>query len=192
VHSRSARPQVRNQEDSGLTRPEAPLYRLMSAQPMLIRPATPADIPAMLALEQQAHTAAHWREREYQALFTPDAPQRIALIAEAGPGEIRGFAIARCGTGEWEIENIVVSPQHRRRGIGSALVRQVLKTARDAGARPVLLEVRESNTAARQLYGRLGFAETGRRPAYYSDPVEDALLLRFSADVFVRKPLEAE
>jgi ribosomal-protein-alanine N-acetyltransferase len=133
----------------------------------------------MRTLEAQAETAAHWSAREYDALFAPEAPRRIALVAAAGDA-LRGFVIARCGPDDWEIENVVVAPEHRRLGIGSELVREVLRAAQDAGAAAVLLEVRESNAAARQLYERLGFATAGRRPGYYRVPVEDALLLRFS------------
>jgi len=146
---------------------------------MLIRPATPADLPAMPALEQQADTAAHWSERDYDALFAPDAPRRIALLAME-IDETCGFIIARCGVDDWEIENVVVAAGQRRRGIGSALVREILQAARQAAVPAVLLEVRESNLAARQLYEKTGFTEIGRRPAYYREPPEDALLLRFS------------
>ncbi len=145
---------------------------------MRIRPATAADIAHIRSIEQQAGTAAHWSAREYDALFAPEAPRRIALVVAEGH-EVRGFVIARCGPEEWEIENVVVAPEHRRRGIGSDLVREILRAAQDAGAAAVLLEVRESNAAARQLYERLGFAEAGRRPGYYRVPFEDALLLRF-------------
>jgi [ribosomal protein S18]-alanine N-acetyltransferase len=147
--------------------------------PMLIRRATATDVPSMRSLEEQAETAAHWNEREYSALFAPEAPQRVALVGAEGD-ELLGFIIARCGPDEWEIENVVVAPEHRRRGIGRNLVREVLHAAQDAGVATVLLEVRESNTAARQLYERLGFAEAGRRPGYYRLPVEDALVLSFS------------
>ena len=146
---------------------------------MLIRPANPADISAMRALAEQSATAAHWGEREYAAVFAPEAPPRIALVATEDV-EIFGFAIARCAPEEWEIENVVVSPQRRRRGVGSELVRQILRVVHQSGASSVLLEVRDSNTAARQMYERLGFAEAGRRPGYYRDPTEDALLLRCS------------
>ena len=146
---------------------------------MLIRPATPADVPAIRALEQQTATAAHWSEREYSVLFAPEAPARIALVA-AQEADLLGFAIARCGPDEWEIENVVVSAEHRRRGIGRRLVREILRAARAAAVPSVLLEVRESNIAARQLYEQLGFTEVGRRSHYYREPQEDALLLRFS------------
>jgi [ribosomal protein S18]-alanine N-acetyltransferase len=148
---------------------------------MLIRRPTPADITAMRSLEQQADSAAHWSERDYAALFVPDAPQRLALVAQNDDDQkLCGFAIARCGTDDWELENVVVAMQHRRRGIGRALVREILSAAREAGAGSVVLEVRESNPGARQLYEAFGFVEAGRRAAYYRNPDEDALTLRRS------------
>ncbi len=133
----------------------------------------------MQSLEQQTETAAHWSAQQYDALFAPEAPRRIALLA-AEADELRGFAIARCGLDEWEIENVVVAPEHRRRGIARDLVQKILRDAHDSGVPSVLLEVRQSNTAARQLYEGLGFAGVGRRRAYYREPAEDALLLSFS------------
>jgi [ribosomal protein S18]-alanine N-acetyltransferase len=149
---------------------------------MPIRPATPADIPHMRALELQADTAAHWAEREYDALFAPDTPKRIALVASESGEDITGFLIARCGLDEdeWEIENVVVDIRRRRGGIGTALVDQLRLQAGKARVPALLLEVRESNTAARRLYEKIGFSEVGRRPAYYQNPAEDALLLKYS------------
>ena len=144
-----------------------------------IRPATPADIPQMMLLAQQAETAAHWSEREYDALFSPETPKRVALLADDG-GRLSGFLIARADFGEWEIENVVVDPERRRSGVGSALVQEVLHQAAAAKATSVLLEVRQSNAAARGLYEKLGFQQVGVRRGYYAQPVEDALLLKFS------------
>jgi [ribosomal protein S18]-alanine N-acetyltransferase len=148
---------------------------------MLIRNATPHDLPFIRALEQASETAAHWAEGGYDALFAPEAPRRIALvIAQDADEQICGFAIARCSADEWEIENVVVAPEHQRRGLGSALVSEVLKSACHAGATSVLLEVRESNRPARQLYEKLNFREAGRRKNYYHQPDEDALILKNS------------
>ncbi len=147
---------------------------------MPIRPATPADIPLMRALELQADTAAHWAEREYDALFAPDTPTRTALVAAEADDDITGFVIARCGLDEWEIENVVVARNRRRSGIGSALVDELRIRAGSSGVPALLLEVRESNTAARRLYEKIGFSEVGRRPGYYQNPAEDALLLKYS------------
>jgi ribosomal-protein-alanine N-acetyltransferase len=147
---------------------------------MLLRSATPADIPLMRALELQADTAAHWAEREYDALFAPDTPKRIALVASEAGEDITGFLIARCGLDEWEIENVVVDTRRRRVGLGTALVDELVLEAGKARVPALLLEVRESNTSARRLYEKIGFSEVGRRPGYYQEPAEDALLLKYS------------
>jgi ribosomal-protein-alanine acetyltransferase len=146
---------------------------------MLIRAAVPDDIPQIMSLAQRSQTAAHWSEREYDALFAPEAPKRVALVAieESRPSAVAGFLIARCGE-EWEIENVVVDPALRRQGIGRELIEQVLRDAVHNGSTAILLEVRESNAAARALYAKAGFKEEGRRRAYYQNPEEDALVLR--------------
>jgi len=146
-----------------------------------IRKATADDVPQMRALEQPSETAAHWGGREYDALFAPGAPKRVALVAvDDAAGQICGFAVARCGPGEWEIENVVAAPERRGRGVGTGLVRELLQEARKWGCGAVLLEVRASNTPALRLYEKLGFTVSGRRNGYYRDPPEDALLLRLS------------
>lgn len=161
---------------------------------MLIRPATPDDVPSIRALEQQSETAAHWAAREYHALFAADAPPRLALaaIAEEESDRVIGFAIARCATDEWEIENVVVAREKRRHGVGIKLIRKVLLKAQAAAATSVLLEVRESNLAAHRLYEKLGFSQQGRRSNYYKNPEEDALLLSFSVTNLRQFNLEAE
>jgi ribosomal-protein-alanine acetyltransferase len=149
---------------------------------MLIRPATPADIPHMHSLERDADTAAHWAKRAYDALFAPEAPKRLAFIVGEADG-VAGFVIVRCDPDDWEIENVVVAAHWRRQGIGSNLVREVLHQALQDGATSVLLEVRENNQTARGLYEKLGFIEVGRRPNYYENPREDALLLKISLSI---------
>jgi ribosomal-protein-alanine N-acetyltransferase len=161
---------------------------------VLIRAATPDDVPSIRALEQQAETAAHWAGREYDALFAAEAPPRVTLVAtsEADAGRVIGFVIAHCATAEWEIENLVVAPEERNRGVGSKIIRELLLQAQAAGATSVLLEVRESNLAARRLYEKLGFSQQGRRSGYYHDPKEDALLLCFFVTNLRQFGLEAE
>jgi len=146
---------------------------------MIIRPATASDIPPIRALEQETESAAHWGEREYDALFSPHAPKRVTIVAADTSARIQGFVIARCGIDEWEIENVVVAVEHRRGGVGSGLVREILRQGQSARVTSVLLEVRESNAAARGLYEKLGFILAGRRGRYYREPEEDALLLKF-------------
>ena len=161
---------------------------------MRIRTAAPADIPAMLELERQSATAAHWTEVQYQHVFqSPEsAPsQRLALVIDedhdAGfeprsKREFRliAFLIAKHLGSEWELENIVVVSTFRRKGVGTALLNELLTRARAINSESVFLEVRESNQAARALYAKWGFEQAGRRQGYYNNPPEAAILYRRS------------
>lgn len=142
-----------------------------------IRPAIAADLPAMMALEKTAATAAHWSIERYEDLFRTAEPNRVALVL-TDEKEVQAFAIARAVRDEWEIENIAVAGAARRRGLGTRLLGEFLDMARAKGAKAVFLEVRESNHAARALYEKWGFVENGRRRRYYQNPDEDAILYR--------------
>ncbi|MDP9264462.1 MAG: ribosomal protein S18-alanine N-acetyltransferase [Acidobacteriota bacterium] len=151
---------------------------------MNIRPATAADVPAMMALESHAVTAAHWSVADYARLFAP-GPQTVALVLEEE--EVEGFAVARGVGTEWELENIAVAGPAQRRGLGTHLLVELLEWASQAGARNMFLEVRESNHAARSLYEKWAFVESGRRKAYYRNPDEDAVLYRFTFPLITEK-----
>ena len=168
---------------------------------MRVRPAEFDDIPRLLAIERQSPSAAHWGEREYHALFpaarstladgtvvADGVPRRICLVVEMAAEivanssvnpAIAGFVVALCLGQEWEIENLVVASALRRQGCANLLLRELLSRAGNQGAGRVLLEVRESNQAARAFYARWGFQMIGRRRNYYRDPEEDAILLHF-------------
>jgi [ribosomal protein S18]-alanine N-acetyltransferase len=143
---------------------------------LFIRPATSADLSAMLALEKQAATAAHWSVEQYEAMFR--ASDRVALVVEEG-SQLQGFAIAHVVGAEWEIENIAIAGQARRRALGTRLLGELLDLARAKGADAVFLEVRASNRAAQALYEKWSFTQSGKRKRYYKDPEEDAILYRF-------------
>jgi ribosomal-protein-alanine N-acetyltransferase len=139
--------------------------------PVVIRSAVLNDVRAILALEQQAPGAAHWTGDQYNQLVSSG----VVLVAEEA-GQLCGFVCAQAGAGEWEIENVVVAAGFLRRGIADELMRTLIQRAKNAVASAILLEVRESNLAARGLYEKQGFREVGRRPAYYKNPAEDAIL----------------
>jgi ribosomal-protein-alanine N-acetyltransferase len=154
-----------------------------------IRPATAADISFMLILERASPSAAHWTEQQYLQLFQSGSgvPERLVLIADSSSriassddttSSFAGFLVALYVANEWELENIVVATTARRKGLGRQLMEALLTTARQTNSASVFLEVRESNVAARSLYEKLGFRQTGRRPTYYINPSEDALLYR--------------
>jgi ribosomal-protein-alanine N-acetyltransferase len=157
-----------------------------------IRRAVSQDIPFIVDLERSRPTAAHWDENRYQESFHhgPGAPERLTLVAEEtthtaqGPasatGTVVGFLVARHVASEWELENIAVARAFQRQGVAKRLLSALVDQARQAGSESVYLEVRESNTAARNLYEKAGFAQTGRRKSYYSNPHDDAVLYRKS------------
>jgi len=146
---------------------------------MRIRPASPADVFALMELERHAVTAAHWSEDQYAAAFSGTGPARTALVIEA-EAVVQGFVIGRATDREWEIENIAVAGPARRRGHGTRLLGEFLDLARVQGARAVFLEVRQSNLAARRLYEKWAFVESGRRRRYYQSPEEDAITYRLT------------
>jgi ribosomal-protein-alanine N-acetyltransferase len=90
---------------------------------------------------------------------------------------VAGFCAFWLVFDEVHINNVAMRPRFRAQGIGTALLRHVLGEARRLGARRATLEVRSSNERARRLYERLGFYVAGVRRNYYTDPVEDALIL---------------
>jgi [ribosomal protein S18]-alanine N-acetyltransferase len=79
--------------------------------------------------------------------------------------------------GEIHLLNLAVHPSQRRKGIGRYLLSRMCETAIRNGVRDMQLEVRPSNAAARALYEKAGFREVGRRPRYYDDTREDAILM---------------
>lgn len=90
---------------------------------------------------------------------------------------VAGFCAFWIVFDEMHINNLALRPQFRAQGIGTALLRHALGEARELGARRATLEVRASNDPARRLYARLGFYVAGTRRNYYTNPVEDALIL---------------
>lgn len=90
---------------------------------------------------------------------------------------VAGFCAFWLVFDEIHINNVALRPAHRNRGLGTALLRHVMREARRLGAVRATLEVRASNAGARRLYERLGFTVAGTRRNYYTNPVEDALIL---------------
>jgi len=143
-----------------------------------IRPIGYDDAGALAALELRCEGAAKWGESAYRDI----AANGITGWAATRENEILGFIAARSVADEMEILNLGVGPEVRRRGIGARLVAQAIEAGREAGVRRAYLEVRESNSGAQAFYASLGFTSQGRRKNYYSQPVEDALVLALVRD----------
>ena len=147
---------------------------------MQIRKMRTEDVDRVMAIAASLKHAPHWPRDVYQkALGFSGSPERIALIAEEAESGIAGFAIAAFIPPQAELETIAVAAEFQRQGIARRLFLKLLAEFKDRQITEVMLEVRESNAAAREFYRSLGFAEIGRRPGYYAEPQEDALLLRW-------------
>lgn len=89
-----------------------------------------------------------------------------------------GYVGSQSVMGEADMMNLAVDPDHRRQGIGASLVEALVRALFEQQVSSLTLEVRASNETAKRLYGSFGFSEVGRRPNYYRNPREDALILR--------------
>jgi ribosomal-protein-alanine N-acetyltransferase len=138
-----------------------------------------ADVERVIEIAQSLKDAPHWPHSAYLAALDHEAaPHRIALVAEAPEtGAIAGFAVASLLPPQAELETIAVAAENQRRSIAHRLFAAIVEELRTARVNEVLLEVRASNSPALAFYRTVGFIETGRRPRYYADPVEDAVLL---------------
>jgi ribosomal protein S18 acetylase RimI-like enzyme len=136
----------------------------------LVRRAISSDLPALTAIETESFS---------DSLWPPDTLLMYdCIVAELG-GEVAGFLISRevfaggAAPPEREILNLAVATRYRRAGIASSLL--TFELNRDD---IFFLEVRESNYGAQTLYHRFGFSEIGRRPDYYKNPTESAIVMR--------------
>ena len=144
---------------------------------MIIRQLSESEIPVIARLETLSFSHP-WSERSIRDSFESEANKFFTAIED---DRIVGYIGLTIAGGEGYILNVAVHPEHRRKGIGKALVSFLTDTYRSRLSF-ITLEVRPSNTAARALYEGLGFEKVGERPNYYSNPTENALLLtkRFS------------
>jgi ribosomal-protein-alanine N-acetyltransferase len=146
-----------------------------------VRSACRDDVPRMMEVAGHSATAAHWNHEAYAKLFSAGAPHGLVTLVIQEDDVVAGFLVGRhVAEDEWEIENVAIAGAARRRGLGSRLLGEFLDLARQRGGKHIFLEVRASNHAARGLYQKWAFIEAGTRQSYYQDPVEDALILRFT------------
>ncbi|MBI4463212.1 MAG: ribosomal protein S18-alanine N-acetyltransferase [Acidobacteria bacterium] len=136
----------------------------------------PQDMEAVLAIAAASPEAAAWNRQGYEQILAHSG-NSFCRVAEQDGGVV-GFVCFRVVEGEAELLNLAVLPSFRRRGIGAFLVSQALREVADKGAKRIFLEVRDSNFPALRLYECLGFEPVGRRPAYYTNPPADALVLQ--------------
>lgn len=118
-----------------------------------------------------------WTRQEMAELLATPASGGLILRIN---GQDAGVVLWRTIADEAELLTLAVSAEHRRRGVGRALVNEVIERSRRQGARQLFLEVGVDNPGARSLYAQAGFVEVGGRAGYYRRPTgfADALVLR--------------
>ena len=138
---------------------------------LAIHPANACDLDALVAIENQSFAGPNWIREDFL--------KHDCLVAEVD-GTVAGFVVFRelfsgdsDTPAEQEILNVAVAPEHRGKGVAKELMNQALNRSGD-----FFLEVRESNSAARQLYRKLGFVDVARRPNYYQFPSETAIVMK--------------
>ena len=104
-------------------------------------------------------------------------PLSLWLVALDGE-RVAGYIGSQSVQGESDMMNVAVDPAYRRQGIGEKLVTELAAQLKALGNESLTLEVRASNDSAIALYQKLDFEQVGRRPNYYRNPKEDALILR--------------
>ena len=134
-----------------------------------------ADLEGVLEVEAESFTNP-WT-REMYAWELQNRSVCHILVVRTEDCRVAGFCAFWLVFDEIHINNVAMRPRFRGQGIGTALMHRVLAEARELGARRATLEVRASNELARRLYEGLGFYVAGTRRNYYSNPVEDALIL---------------
>lgn len=140
---------------------------------MILREMLVEDLDQVMKIERELFSPPWTREGFFTYLTHKDA---MFLVVEE-----KGEILAYCGLlmvlDEGDITNVAVRPDRQREGIGHFLMDSLIRLAEEQGVTTIHLEVRVGNDTAIRLYERMGFTRDGIRKQYYTNPVEDALLM---------------
>ena len=141
---------------------------------MTITKMGPEHVSQVAELEKRCFSDP-WSEKSVAS----ELENELALWLVALEGEtLAGYVGSQTVMGETDMMNIAVTPGFRRQGIARELIQALIRELKEWESHSLTLEVRASNAPARGLYESLGFAQAGRRPGYYRNPKEEALILR--------------
>lgn len=131
-------------------------------------------VPGVAALEALCFSDP-WSERSVESEL--DNPLSCWLVC-VEDGTVLGYVGSQTVLGETDMMNVAVHPSYRRQGIAELLIMKLIEKLCEAESHCLSLEVRASNEAAIALYTKMGFSVVGKRPRYYHNPKEDALIMR--------------
>jgi ribosomal-protein-alanine N-acetyltransferase len=155
----------------------------MTEPRVTIRPLAYSDLPQVIALERRTFTGP-WSLAMFVLELSKSTSLCLAAVPDGG-GPLLGYLVCSRYDTVWHIMNVAVDPVRRRAGIGWALLAEMF--ARCGPEAPYTLEVRESNAPAIALYERLHFRAAGKRPRYYRDNGEDALIMWRTAETIATR-----
>ena len=140
---------------------------------MILREMLVDDLDQVMEIETDLFHVPWTKEGFFTFLTREDA---MFLVVEE-KGKILGYCGLLMVLDEGDITNVAVRRDRQREGIGNFLMESLIRLADQQGVTTIHLEVRVGNATAIRLYERMGFTRDGIRKGYYSDPVEDALLM---------------
>ncbi len=141
---------------------------------MEVVPMLHCHVPQVAALEKICFSDP-WSEQSVAGELSN--PLSVWLVC-VEKDRVLGYVGSQTVLGETDMMNVAVSPDARRRGIGEKLILELVERLKERDSHCLTLEVRATNAPAIALYEKLGFTQVGRRPNYYRNPKEDALILR--------------
>lgn len=140
------------------------------------REMVPDDAVAVEQVEKASFRVPWSRESFWREAANENTCYLLAVDEEAD-GLVIGYAGCWVSFGEGQITNVAVAPAYRGRHVGTRLLQEMVRAVKERGVTALTLEVRPSNAPALALYHQAGFREAGRRPHYYTDNNEDAIIM---------------
>lgn len=141
-------------------------------QELIVRPMTIDDVKDVAGIESRCF-ADPWTERAFASAVMDD--NYLYIVAELD-GQLIGMAGIIKSFDEGDVTNVATLPEYRGNGVAGKVLSELMKKASLQGVKNLTLEVREHNTSAIKLYESLGFVCEGKRPGFYDNPKEDALI----------------
>ncbi len=142
---------------------------------VVIRKMSMQDVPAVSLIDRMSFSLP-WPEHSFQYEVSENRSARC-FVAETEDKRIAAMIVSWIIVDEMHIATIATHPDFRRQGIGELILREALLDGKGMGAHLAFLEVRAGNEPAQAMYRKFGFEATGKRPRYYRDNGEDAILM---------------
>lgn len=145
---------------------------------LAFREMVPEDAEAVEKVEKACFAVPWSRESFWREAANENTLYLLVLDQDLSEeDQIIGYVGCWILCGEGQITNVAVSPAYRGKGVGTEMLAKLIELVKEKGSTAMTLEVRPSNAPALALYRKFGFKEAGRRPGYYHDNGEDAIIM---------------